>query len=99
MAVIKINVSETLDCVNNALKEIDEQDSIIKQVADNITSLDGEWESETKLRYVENFHKSRAEMERFNDTQRSYFKMMQTFADECSTTDNAVRDLLKSTTW
>jgi uncharacterized protein YukE len=99
MAVLKINVAETLDCVKNALKEIDEQDNALKEAADNIASLDGAWESAAKPLYVENFRKARAEMERFNETQRSYFKLMQTFTEECVSVDNAVSGLLKSVTW
>jgi uncharacterized protein YukE len=99
MTVLKINITDTLGCVKNALKEIDEQDAAIKGADDNIASLDGTWESAAKPLYVENFRKSRAEMEQFNETQRSYFRMMQTFAEECGATDNTVGASLKSVTW
>jgi uncharacterized protein YukE len=95
MAVTSINVSDILGRIDGARKEIANQEDSIRQIADSISSLDGVWESPTKQVYVQNFLKSRAEMEKFNETQKSYFQMMQGFVDDCVSTDNAVRDLLK----
>ena len=94
MRATTVHVSNTSDSVSNAMRELTRQETALGKISNEIDFMDGAWDSEAQREYTNKFRTIKAEMDTFNQSTKEYLRTMQTFTDECVSTDLSVAAMI-----
>ncbi|MBR1418040.1 MAG: hypothetical protein IJ576_03640 [Synergistaceae bacterium] len=99
MAATKINVHNVTDSINNANKQIAEQERALSNIEKNINSMQGVWEAEDQKAYAERFKVRKQKIDDFNIALSEYLKAMQKYVDDCAAADEQTGRDLSGISW
>lgn len=99
MPVTTINVQAIIDSINNARKHIDEQQTALSEINNNINSMNGIWEAEDQRVYAERFQDTKRKIETFNQGVRESLDTMQKYVNDCVSIDDQTGRILRNVSW
>ena len=95
MSATTVNVQNVRDSTNNSLKEIAQQEQSLLNISNEINFMESAWDSDAQRAYTDKFRAVKSEMDKFNQTTKEYLYMMQTFVNDCVSTDTSVAGMFK----
>lgn len=99
MAATHINISNVKENINNASKQIVEQEQALSDIENNINSMQGVWEAEDQKVYAERFRARKRKINDFNSSLSEYLKSMQKYVDDCAAADEQTGRDLRGVSW
>lgn len=99
MAATTINVSEVKNGLNNARKQISQQEEALGQIDTTVNSMSGVWEAEDQRAYAEQFKSTKQKIENFNASLTETLQNIGKFVDDCVTADDQTGRELRSISW
>ena len=100
MAVTIINVPKVDESTAEALKKVQEQESILDQIDRDINSMSNSvWDSPAQRAYAESFRQSKARIQSFNQSVIQSLDNMKNFVTECVRVDNETAKELLNVIW
>ena len=99
MAATRINVQAITDRINNANKQLSDQETTLGDIDKTINTMEGVWEAEDQRVYAERFRSRKQKIDNFNRSVAESLKAIQTYVDDCVSADDQTGRDLRNVSW
>lgn len=99
MGTTRINVEEAIESVTNARRHLEEQRSSLDSISSTLNTMQGIWDAADQRACADRFATSKKNFDSFNDRVSDIFNEIESYANDCLSTDSQAARLLSNVSW
>lgn len=99
MATTTINVQSVKEGLNNARRQITQQEEALDRINSTVNSMSGIWEAEDQRVYAEQFRETKQKIDTFNSSVNEALQNIETFVNDCVSADDQTGRELRNISW